>query len=504
MDWISGLQNVLAFAPLFSIVLGVVIGLVFGAVPGLSATMAVALCLPLTFGMEPVTAMSLLVSLYIGGVSGGLVSAILIGIPGTPSSIATTFDGRPMALRGEAGRALGLAIFYSFVGGLIGFAVLFFLAPPLARFALKFGTYEYFAIAVFALTLVAGLAGKSLLRGIIAAFLGLLLSTVGFAPTDAIPRFTFGVSDLDGGFALLPVLLGLFAVTEILNEALKTPSERSAPPVNFKSPRFPGATLRDLRENGWNTLRSGAIGVGVGLLPGIGSSASNLLAYSAARSSSKTPERYGTGIAPGIVASETANNANVGAAMVPLIALGIPGDSVTAMLLGGLMIHGMQPGPLLFSANGPLVYAVFVALLIANVVMLVVSIAGIRVFVRILSVPKSYLLSVVMVTCVIGAFATNNRVFDVYTLVGFGLLGLALTRLAIPFPPLILGFILGPLIEVNLRSALMSSRGEILPFFERPFTALFLGLAMAYIVVVTAMRLRRFLNQRRAKAAARS
>ncbi len=502
MDWIAGLQNVIAVGPIVAIFLGVVIGLVFGAVPGLSATMAVALCLPLTFGMEAVTAMSLLVSLYIGGVSGGLVSAILIGIPGTPSSIATTFDGRPMALRGEAGRALGLAIFFSFVGGMIGFVVLFFLAPPLARFALRFGTYEYFAIAVFALTLVAGLAGKSLLRGIIAALLGLLFSTVGFAPTDAIPRFTFGFSALDGGFSLLPVLLGLFAVTEILNEVLKKPDDRTVPPVNFTSPRFPGASLRDLVENGWNALRSGAIGVGIGLLPGIGSSASNLLAYSAARSSDKKPERFGTGVPAGIVASETANNANVGAAMVPLIALGIPGDSVTAMLLGGLMIHGMQPGPLLFTNNGPLVYAVFVALLIANFAMLVISIAGIRVFVRILSVPKSYLLAVVMVTCVLGAFAVNNRVFDVYTLVGFGILGLVLTRLSIPFPPLILGFILGPLIEVNFRSALMSSRGEILPFFERPFTALFLGLALLYVVVVAGMRIRRSLAARRARAAA--
>ncbi|WP_316863293.1 tripartite tricarboxylate transporter permease [uncultured Cohaesibacter sp.] len=222
MYWISGIEQIFTVGPMLTILIGVFTGLIFGSVPGLSATMAVALCLPMTFGMPSLTALVLLISLYIGGISGGLVSAIIIGIPGTPSSIATTFDGHTMAKNGHAGRALGLAIFFSFMGGIWGFLMLFFLAPPLARFALSFGTYEYFSISVFALCLVAGLAGKSIMRGILAALLGLLIAFVGFAPTDAVPRFTFGISELDGGFSLLPVLLGLFAVTEVITEALKS------------------------------------------------------------------------------------------------------------------------------------------------------------------------------------------------------------------------------------------------------------------------------------------
>ncbi|WP_189446243.1 tripartite tricarboxylate transporter permease [Salinicola rhizosphaerae] len=298
--------------------------------------------------------------------------------------------------------------------------------------------------AVLALCLVSGLAGASLLKGVLAALLGLLLSMAGFAPTDAMPRFTFDWPMMDAGFALLPLLLGLFAVSEVLNEVITPPDKRSSPPTRFESPRFPGARLRDIAAHWVNMLRSGAIGVGVGLLPCIGANASNLLAYSAARSSSRHPERFSTGIPDGIVASETANNASIGAAMIPLMALGIPGDAVTAILLGGLMIHGIQTGPMLFSANGPLVYALFASMIVANVAMLVLSIAGIRIFIRILAVPKSILLSMVMVTCVIGAFATNNRMFDVYTLVAAGFLGFILIRMKIPFQPLVLGFILTP------------------------------------------------------------
>ncbi|WP_394706236.1 tripartite tricarboxylate transporter permease [uncultured Cohaesibacter sp.] len=244
------------------------------------------------------------------------------------------------------------------------------------------------------------------------------------------------------------------------------------------------------------------IGIGVGLLPGIGASASNLLAYSAARSASRYPEKFGTGIPDGIIASETANNANVGSAMVPLLALGIPGDSVTAMLLGGLMIHGIQPGPMLFTANGQLVYALFAAMIVANIAMLVISILGIRVFVRILSIPKPLLLSVIMITCVVGAFATNNRMFDVYALVGFGILGYVLYKLDIPFPPLILGFILGPIIEVNLRSALMSSQGSALPFFQRPFSLAFLGLAALYLLITIVLSARDAMHRRKSSSEA--
>lgn len=483
MQNLAGILDVFAFAPLLAIFLGVTVGIVFGSIPGLTATMAVALCLPMTFGMDPVTALSLLVGLYIGGISGGLIAAILINIPGTPSSIATTFDGFPMAQRGEAGRALGIAILYSFLGTLVGCVVLFFLAPPLARIAVTFGSFEYFAISLFALTLVAGLASGNLLKGLASACVGLLVAMIGMAPVDAYNRFTGGFHALDSGLSLLPVLLGLFAVAEVLKYAENptSPEEGHAMP-KVKLGGFFGVDAKQFREYLPNFLRSSAIGIGVGLLPGIGAAASNMLAYLAARSASKQPDTFGKGNPQGIVATESANNAGIGSAMVPLIALGIPGDSVTALLLGGFLIHGIQPGPLMFAMNGDLVYSVFTAMALAAVVMLVVEYFGIRLFIRILSVPKNYLLAVVLLMCVVGAYATNNRMFDVWTLVAFGALGHVMNRFDYPLPPLILGFILGPVIEENLRSALMSSRGAILPFFERPVTAFFLVAILLYVL----------------------
>lgn len=491
MQHLAGILDVLTLAPLIAILIGVTVGIIFGSIPGLTATMAVALCLPMTFGMDPVTALSLLVGLYIGGISGGLIAAILINIPGTPASIATTFDGHPMARNGEAGRALGIAILYSFLGTVVGCIVLFTLAPPLARIAVTFGSYEYFAIALFALMLVAGLASGNLLKGLASACIGLLVAMIGMAPVDAYARFTGGIYALDSGLSLLPVLLGLFAVAEVLKYAEKPTGPESQPLPKVRLQGFFGVTGKEFREYLPNFARSSAIGVGVGLLPGIGSAASNMLAYLAARSASAEPETFGKGNPQGIVATETSNNAGVGSAMVPLIALGIPGDSVTALLLGGFLIHGIQPGPLMFAMNGDLVYSVFTALALSAVVMLIVEYFGIRLFIRILSVPKNYLLAVVLLMCVVGAYATNNRMFDVWTLLAFGVLGHLMNRFDYPLPPLILGFILGPVIEENLRSALMSSRGAILPFFERPVTAFFLVAVVLYVLLMAAVAIRR-------------
>jgi putative tricarboxylic transport membrane protein len=482
--WISGVSQIFSFYPLAAIVVGVAIGIIFGSIPGMSATMAIALCLPMTFGLDPVISLSLLVALFVGGISGGLITAILINIPGTPSSIATTFDGYPMTQAGNAGKALGVGILFSFLGSILGCLVLFFLAPSLAKFALRFGTYEYFAISVFALTLVAGLSGKNLAKGIASAALGLLIAMVGVAPIDGYKRFTMEVSQFDAGIALLPVLLGLFAVSEVLKESENAFLKHRTKFPSFEMPKFFGISMQEFMAQIVNLFRSSAIGIGIGLLPGIGSGTSNLLAYLAAKNSSKTPEKFGTGVVDGLVASESSNNAGIGAAMIPLITLGIPGDSVTAMLLGGFLIHGIQPGPMLFQSNGSLVYAIFVALLVANVVMLLLEYFGIRLFIKVLAIPKHYLLSIVMVMAVIGSFAINNRMFDVYTLIAFGAFGYAMIKFDYPFPPLILGFILGPMIEQNMRSALMSTRGSFLPFFERPVSALFLSLAALYILVI--------------------
>lgn len=488
--WIAGFSQIFQLTPMMLIAIGVAIGIIFGAIPGMSATMAVALFLPITFGMEPIPSIALLVALFIGGISGGLITAILINIPGTPSSIASTFDGFPMAQNGQAGRALGIAILYSFIGTLMGCMVLFFVAPPVARFALRFGSFEYFAISLFALTLVAGLSGDNLAKGLVSALIGLLVAMIGVAPIDAYKRFTFEFSQLDAGLALVPVLLGLFAVSEVLKEAETSFGNKITKLPKFNMPGFFGTNWKEIKSQSPNMLRSGAIGIGIGLLPGIGAGTSNLLAYLAAKNSSKTPEKFGTGIPDGIIASETSNNAGIGAAMVPLITLGIPGDSVTAMLLGGFLIHGIQPGPLLFQNNGELVYSIFVALLVSSVVMLCLLYFGLRGFAAMLSIPKHYLLSLVMVMCFVGAFAVNNRIFDVFTLIAFGVLGYVMLKFRFPFPPLILGFILGPMLEQNLRSALMSTKGSILPFFERPSTAFFISLAVLYVIIVTVRKLK--------------
>jgi len=476
-----GFSQILALKPLILIFLGVGVGIVFGAIPGLTATMAVALFLPLTFGMHPVDGMALLIGLYIGGVSGGLISAILIKIPGTPSSIATTFDGYPMAEKGEAGKALGAGIFYSFLGGWFSFLVLFFIAPPLADVALKFGPPEYFSIAIFSLTLIASLSTGSTIKGLMSGIVGVLLSCVGTAPIDAFPRFTFGFHELDGGFNLLPALVGLFAITEILKTAESDIEIKLDHIATYRIKGF-GFSGKEFVQQLGNFIRSALIGTGIGILPGIGGGTSNILSYIAAKKMSKHPEKFGTGILDGIVASETANNASIGGALVPLLAMGIPGDTVTAMLLGGLMIHGLSPGPLLFTTSGNIVYGIFAALIVANFMMVLMEYFGIRFFVRLLKIPKHIMLPIIIVFCVVGAYGLNNRVFDAWSVMFFGVIGYAFEKWRFPLAPVILGFILGPIAETNLRRGLMMTQGNFLPFLTKPVSGAFLVIALASVV----------------------
>lgn len=476
----EGFLSVLTLQGMFLLSIGTAVGIVFGAIPGLTATMAVALVLPLTFGMSPVDGMTLLIGLYIGGVSGGLISAILINIPGTPSSVATTFDGHPMAKNGQAGKALGAGIFYSFWGGLFSFAILIFISPPLADIALRFGPFEYFSIAVFSLTLIATLSSGNAIKGLLAGLVGIFLSCVGTAPIDAFPRFTFGYVELDGGFNLLPALVGLFAVAEVVKAA-----EESRNPVKMTVYKYDikgfGVSWAEFKGQFWNFIRSSAIGTGIGILPGIGGGTSNILSYVIAKKNSKHPEKFGTGIMDGIVASESANNASIGGALVPLLTMGIPGDTVTAMLLGGLMIHGLTPGPLLFTSSPVIVYGIFAACILGNIIMIIMEFFGLRIFVRLLRIPKHYLLPVIMTLCYVGAFGLNNRAFDVWSLLVFGFLGFGLEKFKFPVAPVILGFILGPLVETNLRRGLMLSQQSFLPFVTKPISAVFLFIAAASI-----------------------
>lgn len=465
--------------------IGVVLGIIFGSTPGISTSMGIALMLPLTFKMELITGVATILGLYVGGTSGGLITAILLNIPGTSSAIATCWDGHPMARRGEAGKALGIGILYSFLGGMISLVFLFAMAPALAKVALKFGPIEYFAISVFSLTLIAAVSGKSLCKGIIAATMGVVFTTVGTAPVDVIRRYTFGSSQLLGGFQLLPVLIGTYAITEMMKVAehnMATP-----PPCDYKLRGF-GITLAEFKSQIWNLIRSSVIGTGVGILPGIGGGISNIVSYTTAKNSDKNPKRFGTGCIDGIVASETANNAVTGGALIPLLTLGIPGDPATAFLLSALMVQGITPGPLLFTTHVNLVYAIFSIMILANIIMIVTEYFGMKGFLQILRIPKHYLYPIIMVMCVVGAFSTNSRVFDVWSIIFFGLIGYAFVKCDIPLSPFVLGYILGSIFETNLRRALMLTDNHVLAFFGRPIAAVVFAASVLFLAVLLVKR----------------
>ena len=480
-DILTGFSSIMTPAILALMFVGVFMGIIVGAIPGLSVTMGVALFLPITFGMDPIAGLALLCALYIGGTSGGLISAILLKMPGTASSVATTFDGYPMAMKGEAGKALGVGIVASFFGGLISYIILMFLAPFIARFALKFGPYEYFSIAMFSMTMIVSLASGSMVKGILSGMIGFMLSFVGIAPITSFRRFTFGIQDLSAGFSILPMLIGFFAIADILESLENKNKHQDLTVQDFNIKGF-GFTLNDVKGQGFNFIVSTLIGTGIGVLPGLGGSICNLIAYSVCRGHSKYPEKYGTGIVDGLIASESSNNACTGGAMVPLLTLGLPGDNTTALILAGFMIHGITPGPLLFRTQGPLVYGVFAALLVANVMMLVIEFVGIRVFIRILKIPKNLLLPIIAVFCVVGGYANNNRVFDVLVMMIFGILGWLMKKAGLPVAPTILAFILCPVVETNLRRGLMKSQGTFVPFLTSPISLVFLILAVVMLV----------------------
>ena len=462
-------------------VLGTIVGIIFGAIPGLSATMAIAIFLPITYGLTAIEGMSTIISLYIGGISGGLISAILLNMPGTPSSVATCFDGRPMALKGQADKALGAGIVFSFLGTILSIAALVTIAPFLASIAIKFGPHEYFAVTFFSLSLIITLASTSLHKGLMSGILGIMLSTVGLDQIEASARFTFGMSAVRSGFNVLTVLVGLYAIAEVLNTAENVDDTGDAK-VDAVVMRGFGITFPELIGQTWNFFRSALIGIGIGILPGIGGGTSNLVAYSVAKNQSKTPEKFGTGILDGVVASESANNATIGGAMIPLLTLGIPGDTATAMMLGGLAIHGISPGPLVFETSGNVMYAIFIMLVLSSVAMLILEFFCLKGFIKVLKVPKYYLLPLIIILCGIGAFGLNSRLFDMWAIILFGLIGYVLSKWKYPLPPMVLGFILGSILEVSFRRGLSSSQGDFTEFFTRPISGSIIVFTLLFII----------------------
>ncbi|MEM6677723.1 MAG: tripartite tricarboxylate transporter permease [Pseudomonadota bacterium] len=475
--------NVEAFLALF---VGLVIGVIGGAIPGMSATMAVALTLPFTFPLQPITGILLLLGVYKGGIFGGSIPAILIKTPGTPASSATVLDGHPMAERGEAGRALGMALWASCTADLVSNLALILFAGWLASFALSFGPPEFFTLILFSLTIIAGVSGESLLRGALSALLGLLLATVGLDLVYGTNRFTFGDPNLMGGLNFIAVLIGLFAIPEVLALAWH-------PTGHLGKAQTLGArhvSFADYRRSFKSIIRGSLIGVFLGSIPGIGAAPSAFLSYSEARRRSPNRENFGKGEVEGVAASEAGNNGVAGATLIPLLALGVPGDVITAIIIGAFMVHGLQPGPMMFVLNVDIIYGLFIGLIVSSVFLLGIGAVAIRGFRLIADVPRRILLPGVLVLCVFGVFAVNNNVFDVGVMFAMGWVGYIMMRLHIPPAPFLIAFILGPLLEDNFRQAMLMSGSDASILLRGPITWFFWAATVVSIVAVVRRELR--------------
>lgn len=459
----------------FAIMLGgVALGISVGVLPGITAGMLMALTLPFTYHMTSVEAVSLLIAMFVGGVSGGLITATLMRIPGEPNAIMTCLDGYQLARRGKPGRALGLGNSASLVGGTLSWIALVLLTPPLAGVAVAFGPFENFAVIMLALILIASLSEGSFLKGLSAGLLGMLVSYPGIDESSGIVRLTFGVKALEGGFNSLPVILGMFAVSQVVADALNIEGSASAIKATMRG-MF--VSLRDYVVHGWNMLRSSLIGIWIGILPGVGATVASIVAYTTAKNLSKQPEQFGTGSEEAIVAAESANNAITGGTLIPILTLGIAGGLTDSILLGALVIHNHQPGPLLYKNNPEVVNAIFATHLVAHLAMFALMTFGIVFFARLVKLPRAYVLPMVIVFSVLGAFGLNNRPFDIWVMRGFGLLGVLLELAKVPLAPFVVGLVLAPVAEAELRSGLMASAGSFMPLIERPIACALLVLS---------------------------
>jgi putative tricarboxylic transport membrane protein len=469
------------------IAVGTSLGITVGAIPGLTGAMVIALTLPLTYSMDAGNAMILLVSMYVGSISGGLITATLLRMPGTPASVMTTLDGYPMAKAGQPGRALSLSIMASFAGGVVSWLFLIALSEPMAELSTKFGPFEFFSLVMMALVLIASVGGKSLSAALFSGMFGILCAMPGVSEATGEVRMTLGFEDLNGGLKLLPVLIGLFALSQVINDVLRLDNAIEQISIS-RQKLFPA--MADWKQHAVNMLRSSVIGTWIGILPGIGANIGSVAAYSTARTFSKTPEKFGHGSEEGIVASEAANNATIGGALIPLVAMGIPGSVIDAILLGALVLHGLQPGPLLFKQSPSLIYTIMGTYFIANFFMFGFLVLAVRQIARLTDVPRAFLIPVILTFCVVGSYALGNRMFDVWVMLIFGLVGFGMEKLRIPLAPFVIGFVLGPVAEKNLCAGLMASGGSYLPLVTRPMSAIFLVISFILLVVPQIQRRR--------------
>ncbi len=456
------------------IFIAVLIGVCVGALPGLSSPMAIALLLPFSLSLRPIPAIAMMASLYCAGTFGGSITAILINAPGAPPAVATAFDGYPMAKRGEAGRALGLAAVSSVIGGVFSLLVFLVSAPLLAKIALKFRPQEYFALAVFALSMLASISGKSSIRNLIAGGVGVLLGTVGVHITTGVERFTFNSPELMEGINFIPVLIGLFAMGELLNQSqtLDKVLERITAVV-VKLPK-----VNELLQLKGTIFRSSCIGTFIGILPAEGATVAALMGYNEAKRFSKNKEEFGKGSPEGIVGPEAANNAATGGAMVPTLSLGIPGSATTALILAALIMHGFRPGPYLVRETPHIVYAIFGAMLLANFMFLIIGLAGAKIFSRITLIPRQFLWPAVFVFSMVGSYAFASSIFDVWTMLVSGIIGFLMARHGFGPAPLVMGLILGKQVEENLSRAMIIYDNNWFRFFESPIVIMFFVLTV--------------------------
>lgn len=473
-------------------------GILVGAMPGLSSTMATALLLPFTLTMEPVAAVSLLAALYCAGTFGGSITAILVNAPGAPPAAATAFDGYPLAQKGFAGKALGMAAFSSVIGGLFSVVVLIVAAPLLARVAYNFGPPEYFALSIFGLSMLATISGESAVKNLIGGAFGVLLATIGMDFTTGVDRFTFGNWELSEGIHFIPVMIGLFAGAEFIKQSGKLDQQRVR--VALDAVKLP--SREEIRRCLGTIARSCGIGTFIGLLPAEGGTVAAMIGYNEAKRFAKDKGEFGKGDIRGIAGPEAANNAATGAAMVPTLALGIPGSATTAIILGALLVHGLRPGPHLFTEQPTLLYSIFLAMLIANIAFGVFGFIGAKGFARITLIPIEYLWPSVFVLACIGAYALEQSMLDVWIMVIAGLGGFVAQRFGFSAAPIIMGLILGELVEGSLKLSLIIFDHDWLKFFERPIVLVFLGFTLLSVTLPLLGRLKAWRVRRTSEGAA--
>lgn len=465
----SGFASVLAPENLLYLFGGVVVGMVLGAIPGLTATMAIALVIPLTYYLSPTQSLIMLLAAYNAGTFGGSLAAILIGTPGTPAAAATVSDGYTMAKQGKAGKAIKTALFSSAFGCLFSSVILVLIAQPIAKYALNFGPAEYAVLMLFALSIIASAAGKSMIKGLIGGCIGLIFGCIGMDPSYTIPRLTFGNLKLSSGIDLTVMLIGALALSEVLKQVEGVARGETAahlPPPN--SPDDNKFSKSDLKRCVGHWLRSSGLGCFIGALPGLGPALACYIGYDFGKKTSKHPEEFGHGSVEGVAAAEAANNAVCGANMIPLLSLGVPGDTGAALLIGAFMIQGLTPGPLVFNESPETVYNVYAGLILCNLVLILVALATWRLFTKICSMETTLIFPAVLMFCVVGVYSLNLSLVDVWVMLFFGVMGYILTKFKFPIATLLIGFILSPLFEKNFRRALILNNGDWRVFFSSP------------------------------------